>query len=193
MGLNARLKSTNRIFCMCPWEVKVIQDIVQSHVDYTSTSTCLPDRKTAKGPAGVLWCSSGGLTPVVQNNSWPQSSGRQAFSHSVLWWGCFLGTRMMVECLKQEGTSQSSRDRLKICVKLVSTGFKTQGRHRDTLSPLWSPLSVSYWPAYTGVYPHFSRHSAPPDEVVFVRLWTMACYCMRRRSWLAHLSSQTMM
>ncbi len=41
----------------------------------------------------------------------------------------FLGMGLMVECLKQQGTSHSSRDLLKICVKMEANWSAQTFRH----------------------------------------------------------------
>ena len=46
--------------------------------------TSLPCRRTAGGPAGVLWHSAGGPTAIIQRSSWPQTSEWQTCSQSVL-------------------------------------------------------------------------------------------------------------
>lgn len=82
-----------------PWGVKLLENVVQSHVD------CIIHRPVA----GKLQGSSRG---PVMSFMWVN------ISLSID--GCFLGTRMTVERLKQEGTSHSSSDLSKICVRPYS-------------------------------------------------------------------------
>lgn len=47
--------------------------------------------QTTGSPAGVLGCLLGETTAVSQMFSWPQTSGRWASNHLVLWWMISLG------------------------------------------------------------------------------------------------------
>lgn len=85
MGLNAELKTTNRIvthFHGALWGAEC--STVPCWLNHPLT--CLASRETAGGQARGLWCPWDELTPVSHRISRPQTSGWLARSHLILWW-----------------------------------------------------------------------------------------------------------